>query len=137
MLCEICDKQFAQKRTFNEHMAAHPENQLYNCKECDMWFAIESEWKEHITDCYKKLKCGVCNKSFKYYSWLCQHEKTHEYKPYECDIQCARMALMTYENADIFVIQITRIPLHVFVYLSTHHLSRPERQLHWVALSTN
>lgn len=84
--CEICDKQFAQKRTFNEHMAAHPENQLYNCKECDMWFAIESEWKEHIADCYKKLKCGVCNKSFKYHSWLCQHEKTHEYKPYECDI---------------------------------------------------
>ena len=67
-------------------MAAHPENQLYNCKECNIWFAIKSEWKEHVTSCYKKLNCSVCNKSFRYLSWLCQHEKTHGYKPYECDI---------------------------------------------------
>ena len=103
---ESCNKTFPTQSTLFHHQKTHTNGKPYNCNECDMSFALLSEYKQHIKDshadtqdvrcseCYKvfvsaaevdkhkmaehRLECEICGKTFARLAYLKMHVQIHD-----------------------------------------------------------
>ena len=81
--CDTCNKSFARKDVFGEHVKAHDSSKAnYVCQECGKVFArrfcLDTHLLHHKPD--KKYSCAVCTKTYFTLSNLRQHEETHQEK---------------------------------------------------------
>ncbi|XP_022907040.2 zinc finger protein OZF-like isoform X1 [Onthophagus taurus] len=90
--CNICEKQFADRKALIIHLKAHvriKSGNMLSCHFCGQKYANQSTLQLHIRrhTGERPFKCEVCHKGFVRYAGLKEHMRTHsKMKPYECDV---------------------------------------------------
>jgi uncharacterized Zn-finger protein len=84
--CEICDKEFANKKLLWQHRKSHePKVECKICHKSLTVLSMTSHMKIHeLKTQPNQFKCEKCEKTFLTKHGLNQHEKAHE-NPFECD----------------------------------------------------
>uniref|UniRef100_A0A3B5AXV7 C2H2-type domain-containing protein n=1 Tax=Stegastes partitus TaxID=144197 RepID=A0A3B5AXV7_9TELE len=82
--CDICGKAFGQAYFLRVHELTHWSVKRYNCTRCEKSFThYKLHMRIHSKD--KPYQCKVCNKGFRFSSYLQQHLIIHTgKKPYKC-----------------------------------------------------
>ena len=70
--CQICDKKFADKSNYNQHVRTHRE-ELVECKYCPKTFVTEKQCEYHTRTHTKLYECKHCQKKI-----LTRYLETHE-----------------------------------------------------------
>ena len=88
--CNICDKLFSNKNSFNAHKRMHREEESFKCIICGLLLKCASALKEHTTTHISKEKlhvCNICNQEFDSLSALNKHWRVHQdEKFYTCNV---------------------------------------------------
>lgn len=107
-MCEICDKQFSQKKNLNNQIRSHSKNKTsdkfnsevkkHKCHLCGTAFAkitdLTQHASTHVGDREKSHKCEICSKSFAQSGHLKQHLLIHTgEKPHVCT-ECQKPFLL-------------------------------------------
>ena len=75
--CEVCGKQFFEKKKFDKHRRNPYMKDLY-CGNCDMKFCSYDSYKQHLSiHSNDFVKCDFCSFSTKYKRNLSRHMKVH------------------------------------------------------------
>ena len=78
-VCELCDKLFETKSSYNLHVnSVHTENLPNECRHCKKLFSNQSELKYHIEVVHERKKiqkCEFCGKAFVGVKSLGRHKK--------------------------------------------------------------
>jgi len=94
-ICDICEREFANLTSVNEHMNTHINSDPevpFRCDVCGKCFAVAARLTRHYRTHTgeKPYNCNTCNKSFSVKENLNVHERTHtQEKPYQCTV-CQR-----------------------------------------------
>ncbi|XP_065225432.1 zinc finger protein 391-like isoform X2 [Planococcus citri] len=86
--CQVCNKQFAYKRSLSAHGLVHSEEKPYKCRTCGTRFKnyqnkLSHEQRMHVEKaCFE---CAVCGKKYSYKESLFTHLKLHS-TPFSCQI---------------------------------------------------
>ena len=76
MHCEICQVEFATKKTFKKHFFRKHEKSIVICKLCDMIFCSTREKTLHRINHHNFIfKCNNCERTFKEKKGLNRHVK--------------------------------------------------------------
>ena len=91
--CEVCEKGFTRKDTYESHMKSHLNLKEFMCSQCGKRFnrkrVRDGHEKRHDRSGYNK-SCSFCAKKFLTNQQLRSHERTHTgEQPFQCD-QCSR-----------------------------------------------
>ncbi|XP_065225409.1 zinc finger protein 567-like isoform X14 [Planococcus citri] len=85
--CQVCNKQFAHKKTLIAHGLTHGEKKRYQCSTCDARFD-RNDTKERHERVHLKgacFECTICGKKFAYKHSLSDHLRVHSgVKPFSC-----------------------------------------------------
>ncbi|XP_033725069.1 LOW QUALITY PROTEIN: zinc finger protein Xfin-like [Pecten maximus] len=87
-VCEICHKQFMNKRSFYRHVRLHTGEQLCKCEICGKGFTGVFGLRRHMVGHSgdKPHKCEFCGKGFIEKQHLESHRRIHTgEKPFKCD----------------------------------------------------
>ncbi|XP_055383568.1 zinc finger protein 91-like [Condylostylus longicornis] len=84
--CDICNKKFTGKLSFEKHYKLHGEDKSLTipCHDCygQCFFRSKEELKQHVCNDHNDLKCKECNKTFKLKSSFKEHIlRIHKNKP--------------------------------------------------------
>ncbi|XP_070535136.1 zinc finger protein 85-like [Ptychodera flava] len=68
--CDVCDKTFGRKESFDMHVRGHKYEKPYPCEECGKVFKRKEHLEKHFHthSSIKLYSCPVCHKYFKYKS---------------------------------------------------------------------
>ncbi|KAM4565387.1 uncharacterized protein V3H82_014451 isoform 2-T2 [Fundulus diaphanus] len=82
--CDICSKTFSSKGSLNYHHWVHVEDKPHKCDICQQTFGLESHLKVHMKQHERKevYKCKICNKSVTSRRSLAWHMLTHSDQRY-------------------------------------------------------
>lgn len=85
--CELCDKQFRRKHSFNEHKFIHTGEKPFACNICNTSYSRRGSLNRHMkTHRYNQFKCDICNKDYSTERTLKRHLLTHtKLKQFICD----------------------------------------------------
>ncbi|XP_026325727.1 zinc finger protein 836-like [Hyposmocoma kahamanoa] len=86
--CELCDKQFRKKHSFNEHQFIHTGEKPFACNICNTCYSRRGSLNRHMkTHRYNQFKCDICNKDYSTERALKRHLlTTHtKLKEFICD----------------------------------------------------
>ena len=91
VICDECGKTLSSKRRLIEHMKSkHDQNKTYKCKECNMTFKNQLDFKSHNLEQHKQKKgpemCPECGKMI-HFSSLKRHRLIHVSSSFRCN-QC-------------------------------------------------
>ena len=76
MYCEICQIEYATKKTFKKHFFRKHKKSIVICKLCDMIFCSTREKTLHRINYHKFIfKCNNCERTFKEKKGLNRHVK--------------------------------------------------------------
>ena len=86
--CDLCPKSYNHKRTLQEHMNIHTQQQIYKCSLCPKTFLKKAYLSYHskVHQESKPFECTICTSSFRVKGKLTEHIKhVHEKKiQYSC-----------------------------------------------------
>lgn len=87
--CQFCDKQFASRWKFKQHMSVHTQEKRYMCEFCGKHFRLKRSLHNHLflhnTE-GKKFKCQQCEKKFATKERYKMHCISHDKASYICDV---------------------------------------------------
>ncbi|XP_023239211.1 zinc finger protein 883-like [Centruroides sculpturatus] len=90
--CNVCNKEFKDKRCFILHQKSHYEVKPFLCETCNRGFRtkylLKCHESYHNQDNYRHV-CEVCEKGFDNKTNFLKHQLIHAEKPYPC-INCKR-----------------------------------------------
>jgi uncharacterized Zn-finger protein len=89
VLCDVCNKKFANKRALKLHIRSHDENRKYTCDVCKEEFPslllLRSHSNTHGVN--KPHPCPLCSKRFKAREYLTVHMRKHTgERPFACNL---------------------------------------------------
>ncbi|XP_011265007.1 zinc finger protein 835 [Camponotus floridanus] len=92
--CVICQKNFAQKNVYQNHLRSHGKEgeDPYRCDKCGKTFAVPARLTRHYRTHTgeKPYECEYCSKSFSVKENLSVHRRIHtKERPYKCNV-CGR-----------------------------------------------
>ena len=91
-ICNICRKEFDDKKKFEIHVRKHSGIKPYVCDICQREFSQSSNYHKHLRqhNNEKSHKCPICSRGFNDSSNLQSHIRTHTgERPFVCDV-CGR-----------------------------------------------
>lgn len=80
--CSVCDKQFKNKRTLNDHKRNVHGKQRHLCDVCGKDYSsrrvLMTHKKERHNRDNRTFACNICGKSFAAQRYVKQHVRTHK-----------------------------------------------------------
>lgn len=102
--CATCDLSIFDMKQFSDHLAIHPDNELFECRICGEKFLHTWQYARHKPKHISKdFMCEVCSKSFKTDRERKYHMVFHTDRNFECTMCDKKFYRQTDINKHMFV----------------------------------
>lgn len=85
--CDFCGMKFSDRLQVSEHLSIHFHDKTFKCDVCEKIFSTSIKLKTHKKSHEGKVKCLLCDKSYKKHS-ISTHRLRHKLKKQEPKFKC-------------------------------------------------
>lgn len=102
-VCNICDKTFNLRSSYNNHKKMHVGDRNYKCEICNKLFINKQTLQEHevVHLSNKPYQCDVCGEKYSRLSRLKKHLLTHDSTPVINDVNVCSVCMECFANLEI------------------------------------